>query len=493
VSTLGARRRLAGTPAGVSTAAAAVAVAGGVAVAIAKGRVPAVERTVVRARRASRLGFLAARRAVRYQFVRRRGPDDLDEFHLRTAEEVVAALGSMKGVAMKVGQIASVLATGLPEAYGANLARLQQHAPPMSFALVDRVVREDLGRPPELVFERFDRHPAAAASIGQVHRAALPDGSPVAVKVQYPGLEATIQADLDNVAVLYNLVRMVAPGVDPDQMVGELRDRMIEELDYELEARRQEHFRLGWLDHPWVRIPRVHPAFSGRRVLTSEWVTGERLDAVCARPQADRDRAGEQLFRFWAGSLFRLGQFNGDPHPGNYFFDVDRSGPGPDGDPVIWFLDFGLVKEFSPLHVAQLAEQVDVLRTRDPHALVDAMHRFGWLRQPERISPAMALEYAGLVFRPLVERDFRYTPEYMVEVVQGTFSVDGPYGELVRHLTVPRDHLILNRIVLGLGSLLARLGAAAPWSEIFDEYQHGRPPATPLGERDRAWFVARAS
>jgi predicted unusual protein kinase regulating ubiquinone biosynthesis (AarF/ABC1/UbiB family) len=369
----------------------------------------------------------------------------------------------------------------------------------MSFALVEQVVREDLGRPPERIFERFDRHPAAAASIGQVHRAELPDGTLVAVKVQYPGLEATIQADLDNVAVLYNLVRLVAPGVDPDEMVGELRDRVGEELDYRLEARRQEEFRLGWLDHPWVRIPRVHPELSARRVLTSEWVGGARLDDLRGRPQAERDRAGEQLFRFWAGSLFRLGQFNGDPHPGNYFFEAPHDEAGGDGPgaptavPAIWFLDFGLVKEFSPLHIAQLSEQVDVLRTRDPHALVDAMHRFGWLREPERISPAMALDYAGLVFRPLVEPGFRYTPEYMVEVVQGTFSVDGPFGDLVRNLTVPRDHLILNRIVLGLGSLLARLGAAAPWAEIFDEYQHGAPPATPLGELDQAWWAARRS
>jgi predicted unusual protein kinase regulating ubiquinone biosynthesis (AarF/ABC1/UbiB family) len=445
-----------------------------------------VERPVLRARRASRLGLLAARRWLRYQVVRRRRPDDLDEFHLRTAEEVVAALGSMKGVAMKVGQIASVLATGLPEAYAANLARLQQHAPPMSFGLVDQVVREDLGRPPERIFERFERQPAAAASIGQVHRAALPDGTSVAVKVQYPGLEAAIQADLDNVAVLYNLVRIVAPGVDPDQMVGELRERMVEELDYCLEARRQEVFRLGWDGHPWVRIPRVHPAFSGRRVLTTDWVAGDPFAALLDRPQDERDRAGEQLFRFWAGSLFRLHQFNGDPHPGNYFFARDGS-----VSPPIWFLDFGLVKEFSPLHIAQLGEQVDVLRTRDPDALVDAMHRFGWLRDPSRIDPAQALEYAGLVFRPLVEPGFRYTPEYMVDVVVGTFSVDGPYGELVRHLTVPRDHVILNRIVLGLGSLLARLGAGARWSEIFDEYQHGHPPATPLGELDQAWLRER--
>jgi predicted unusual protein kinase regulating ubiquinone biosynthesis (AarF/ABC1/UbiB family) len=360
----------------------------------------------------------------------------------------------------------------------------------MAFALVDRVVREDLGRPPERIFERFDRHPSAAASIGQVHRAALPDGTPVAVKVQYPGLEPTIRADLDNANVLYHLVRLVAPGVDPDEMVGELRERVHEELDYELEASRQEGFRQGWRDHPWVRIPAVHRAFSGRRVLTSEWVEGLRLDEIAGGPQDDRDLAGEQLFRFWAGSLFRLGQFNGDPHPGNYFFAPRADPVDPAAPPPIWFLDFGLVKEFSAVHIAQLGEQVDVLRTRDPDALVDAMHRFGWLREPGRISPAMALDYAGLVFRPLVEPGFRYTPEYMVEVVQGTFSVDGPYGELVRHLTVPRDHLILNRIVLGLGSLLARLGAAAPWSEIFDEYQHGVPPATPLGETEAAWRAA---
>ena len=435
-------------------------------------------RAVARVTRSRRLAILGARRWLRFQWVRRRGDEqDVEAFHLKTAEDVVEALGGMKGAVMKIGQLASVVAIGLPDAYAENLRSLQQNAPPMAFSLVEQVITSELGRAPRHVYRSFSRAPAAAASIGQVHRAELPDGTPVAVKVQYPGVDVAIQADLDNAQVLYRFARLAAPGLDPEQLVGELRERMTEELDYRLEARRQESFRLAYADHPWVRVPRVHAAFSSKRVLTSDWVAGDSFYALLERPQEQRDRAAEQLFRFWAGSVFGLGMFNGDPHPGNYFFDRD----------AIWFIDFGLVKVFADQHVRELGEQIAVLRTGDARALVQTMVRFGWLRDPALVDPQRALEYARLVFLPLIEPDYTYTREYMAEVVQATFMVDGDFGDVIRHVTLPRDHVILNRIVLGLGALLARLGATAPWSAIFDEYLHGGPPASELGRQAQGW------
>ncbi len=450
-------------------------------------------RSWERFRRSRRLALLGARRWLRFQWVSRRGDEQaVEAFHLRTAEEVVEALGGMKGAVMKLGQLVSVVAVGLPDTYAENLRSLQQNAPPMAFGLVEQVVTSELGRPPRTVFRHFETEPAAAASIGQVHRAALADGTPVAVKVQYPGVDVAIQADLDNAQVLYGFARMAAPGLDPEQLVGELRDRMSEELDYRLEAQRQELFRRAYDGHPWVRIPRVHQHVSSRRVLTSDWVSGESFYAVADRSTVERDRTAEQLFRFWTGSVFGLGMFNGDPHPGNYFFARERTGsPKAAGRAaerdVIWFLDFGLVKVFANEHVRQLGEQISVLRTGDGDALVDAMVRFGWLREPGLVRAERALEYGRLVFRPLIEPEFTYTRDYMAEVVEATFMVDGPFGDVIRQVTLPRDHVILNRIVIGLGALFSRLGATGPWSAIFDEHLHGGPPATELGREARGW------
>lgn len=434
-----------------------------------------------RGRRSRRVAHLALRRAFTFAWLRRRraGEEELDQFHLHTAEQVFELLGGMKGAIMKLGQMLSIVAEGLPEAYQQALRGLQQSAPPMAAHLVADVVEAELGQSPERAFFEFSPEPVAAASIGQVHRARLFDGTPVAVKVQYPGVDVAIKADLDNAFLLYSAARAIAPGIDPAPVVEEIRERMGEELDYRIEAANQEEFRAAYEGHPWIRIPRVHPECSTARVLVTEWVSGRSFYDLLDRPQAERDRVGEQLFRFFCGSITKLLLFNADPHPGNYFFE--------DGG-VIWFLDFGLVKRFDAAEVDNLRDRVAALRSGDDGAVLEAIIRHGWLRPDAPVDHARIVELARLTAVPLVEhRPFTYTREYMRETIEAMFSLEGPYGDVIRQMTLPRNQVILSRIQMGLGGLFARLGATNEWASILDEYLFDAPPSTPLGEEVAGW------
>ncbi|MGH9000938.1 MAG: ABC1 kinase family protein [Acidimicrobiia bacterium] len=434
-----------------------------------------------RARRSRRVAYLAARRSA--AFVRRRtrraADAQLDEFHILTAEQVFELLGGMKGAIMKLGQMFSLLADGLPEAYQQALRGLQQSAPPMAAHLVADVVTAELGQAPERAFFEFSAEPVAAASIGQVHRARLFDGTEVAVKVQYPGVDVAIAADLDNAFLLYSAARMVAPGIDPEPVVAELRERMGEELDYRIEAANQAEFADAYDGHPFIRIPAVHPEHSTRRVLVTQWVSGRSFYDLADEPQTARDTAAEQIFRFFCGSITKLLLFNADPHPGNYFF---TAGAG------IWFLDFGLVKRFDRPEVDALADRVAALREEDDDAVWDAMVRHGWIRPDARLDRRRAVELARLTTLPLIEhRPFTYTTGYMARTIEAMFSLEGPYGDVIRQMTLPRNQVILSRIQVGLGGLFARLGATANWAAILDEYLFDAPPSTPLGVASAGW------
>ena len=271
------------------------------------------------------------------------------EHQMRTTAQVVATLGDMKGALMKVGQMVSYLDEGMPEPVRDALATLQQDAPPMSAELTAGVVQAELGGPPERVFAAWDPNPIAAASIGQVHRARLHDGREVAVKVQYPGVDDAIRADLTTTDLLFRAISLMFPGLDPGPLVVELRARLVEELDYVREAENQRLFADYYAGHPFIRIPAVVDEFSTARVLTSEYVDGARFAEVEQWSQEERDLAAEAIFRFVFRSLYRLHAFNGDPHPGNYLFH---------GDGVVTFLDFGLVKRYEPDEVALFEELI---------------------------------------------------------------------------------------------------------------------------------------
>jgi predicted unusual protein kinase regulating ubiquinone biosynthesis (AarF/ABC1/UbiB family) len=414
---------------------------------------------------------------------------DLDaQYELATAEAIAAALGNMKGAMMKLGQMASYLDQGLPEPVRQALAELQANAPPMSAALAAEVVEQELGQPPEACFAAWDPRPIAAASIGQVHRAITHDGRAVAVKVQYPGVGDAIRADLDNAGLLFGAMGMLFPGLEPEPLVAELRERLLEELDYRLEADNQRLFARFYAGHPFIHIPAVVDELCTERVLTTELAEGVRFDEVAQWSQAERDLAAEAIFRFVFGSLYRLHAFNGDPHPGNYLFR-------PGGH--VTFLDFGLVKRFDAEEVQLIGDMLEAMVVdRDITEYRRLIEGIGMLAPGNAFSDEEVQDYFGH-FYDFVQRDevATITSEFASETVRRFFDATGPYGPIMRAANVPPTFVVIQRINLGLYAILGRLRATANWRRISEEiwpFVEG-PPSTELGRRAAAWAAERVA
>ncbi len=405
-------------------------------------------------------------------------------FAIRSAEDVARELGAMKGAIMKVGQMLSFIADGLPPEARSALESLQADVPPMAPSLAASVVRQELGADPERLFLDWDPIPVAAASIGQVHRAVLGDGRLVAVKVQYPGVDRAIKGDLDNAEWLYSMSAAVAlPSLDVRSLVDELRARMTDELDYRLEAERQTSFADRYRDHPFIAVPDVVPEVSGRRVLTSDWVEGQRLaEFLQTADHAARQRAAEVVFRFAQGSVHHHRVFNGDPHPGNYFF-------APDGS--VTFLDFGLVKRWSQEEWDSLIPVLDPLLARDAAGTVAALIRAGFLRPDHGLDPEDVYDYVSSPYVPFLTEFFTFTRAWTGATLAKLLDIRGPYGPVMAALDMPASFVILDRVVWGVSALLGRLEATGPWRGILDEYRSGGPPATALGEEEQGWAARR--
>ena len=406
-----------------------------------------------------------------------------EDLALQTAEDVAGTLGAMKGVMMKIGQMASYVDDGLSPAVRHTLARLQDSVPPMSPQLAAAVVEEELGAPPERAFARWDPRPIAAASIGQVHRAVTLDGRAVAVKVQYPGIAETIAADLRNVALLRRMLRVAAPAQDVDALLSELRDRITEELDYRHEAASQRLMAAYFDGHPTIHIPAIISELSTRRVMTSELSGGARFAELSTWPQRERDLAAETIYRFVFRSLYEVGAFNGDPHPGNYLFH--RGGR-------VTFLDFGLVKHFSP---AELEPLVQMARTicveHDPGAFRRSLEEAGFLRAGAPLSTQAIIEHLAVFYDTIREPGpLTITSDYASSVVRRFFDLRSPVAEYV---SVPRSYVLLQRINLGLFAVLGELSATADWRAISEEiwpFVRG-PASTPMGRAEAAWRARR--
>ena len=413
-----------------------------------------------------------------------------DELRLRSAEQVAERLGNMKGALMKVGQMASYLDDGLPEPVRQALAQLQADAPPMSAELAAAVVERELGRPPEQLFREWDPNPIAAASIGQVHRAVLADPATaqeraVAVKVQYPGVGAAIESDLRNTDLLGALLKQGFGGLDPADMIAEIKQRLTEELDYAHEATNQARFAEFFRGHPFIHVPDVVASHSGATVLTSDLVVGASWRELLTWDQHQRDLAAEALFRFVFRSLYGFHAFNGDPHPGNYVFH---------GDGRVSFIDFGLVRYFDETEMATFVAMVKAAAyDRDPIAFRAVVERAGLLRPGAPVPTEEANAYFSHFYEPVREdRPMRWTKAYASSIVRHTFDRTSP---IAQYATVPRAFVFIQRINLGLYALLGDLGAGGNYRRLAEElwpFTAG-PPSTPMGVAEHAWLATRQS
>jgi predicted unusual protein kinase regulating ubiquinone biosynthesis (AarF/ABC1/UbiB family) len=441
------------------------------------------------ARMGARVGTTYATTAARKTFASAERRDELDRHReLRSAQQVADELGNMKGALMKLGQMASYLDDGLPEPLRLALSQLQSNAPPMSVELALETVERELGRPVGEVFVEFDPNPIAAASIGQVHRALLRDPDTgieraVAVKVQYPGIGDAIVADLKNADLLGAVLRQGFGGLDPAEMVDEIKLRIAEEVDYEREARNQQAFADYYRGHPFIRIPEVVPELSTERVLTTELAEGFGWAELMRRPQADRDRAGEVIFRFVFRSLYRMGAFNGDPHPGNYLFHDDGT---------VTFLDFGLVKHFSDDETKLFGSMVKAAAVDHDHAeFRRIVEDAGMLKREAPVTTEAVGEYFSHFYDTVrTDADMTWTRDYANSIVRHTFDRTSPISQ---YATVPRAFVFIQRINLGLYALLGELGASGNYRRIASElwpFVDG-PPSTELGRAEADWLAAR--
>ena len=412
-----------------------------------------------------------------------RSQEFLDGFHQKTAQQLVQMLGEMKGAAMKVGQLASFYEFSAPGEYLATykdaLTMLQNSAPPMDPEASKAVIKEEFGKGVDELFAEFADDAIAAASIGQVHRARLHSGEEVAVKVQYPGVDEAVRSDLKNVSAMTKLSVAIAPNVDPKEIANEVRDRVLEELDYRREATNQAKFAELFAGHPYIVVPKVYPEYCRTRVITQEFIEGEPFMNAFEWDEKERNHLAEILFRFFYGSFNRFLLFSADPHPGNYLLL-------PKGK--VAFLDYGLVRAIDPGTLVMLIEIVQALITDDKERGRTALEAVGILN-PKTPEVAAVWEHLKMLNRPVLEdREFKMTVELVQEIAGAGFDPRSQAFQTLRKVGVPGVMITFNRMSFGVASLLGRLEATNNWQAIIREMWSGKNPATAIGRKEKTWL-----
>jgi predicted unusual protein kinase regulating ubiquinone biosynthesis (AarF/ABC1/UbiB family) len=450
-----------------------------------------------RVRRSAKLGSTLGVQATRYAGTKtanvarsREGAEErLEGRHLETALKIASTLGEMKGAAMKLGQLASFVDTDfLPdeyrELYQEQLAKLRTSAPAMPWEKVVKVLEAEYRaeRIDEL-FAHIEPEAFAAASIGQVHRATLYDGRTVAVKVQYPGVAEALESDLQNMGMIVRLGKALAPGLDPKAIAAEVRERVMEELDYEYEAQNQRSFSRAYRRHPFIYVPDVLTRLSRRRVLVTEYVEGMGFEEVKRLDKPERDRFGEIVFRFSFGSIYHLQHFNADPHPGNYILMEDGR---------VAFLDFGMTKRLDPEQIELEQRAIDAAVRRHPEALRAALHDLGFVKNPSKLDAERLMEHVMVVGGWYMEdREVEVSPRRVMKVIESTSDPRSEYYDLMRRESVPAEELMGRRMETGVLAVLAQLRARRNWYGIMREWVYADPPATELGEQEWEYFELR--
>jgi predicted unusual protein kinase regulating ubiquinone biosynthesis (AarF/ABC1/UbiB family) len=445
--------------------------------------------------RSSKVGKLAATQAAKQMGTRATNVARNDEGkqralakrQLETAEQIVAALGTMKGAAMKLGQVMSFLDVGLVpeefrEEFQAKLAELRDAAPKVAWKDMKKVLEGEYGERIEDVFETFDPVPIAAASIGQVYRARLQDGRDVAVKVQYPGVAQAVRADMQNLGIILWLMKSVAPGLDPKAMGDEIRSRIDEELDYELEAQNQRTLARLYRGHPFIVVPEVVTSLSHEKVIVTEFVQGRGFEELKQLPQAERDRLGEIIFRFYFGCMYRHLQFSGDPHPGNSLLLDDGR---------MCFLDFGLFKRI-PASIAEFELEVARLGIAgDGAALIEHLTEGGFISRPELYTPdGILAQVHDMTWWYGVDQDVALTPEIATEIMIEMSDPRSSHFSKMRHETLPPDHLFGRRLEMLTLAVMGQLRATGNWHRIAREWIYGDAPVTELGRQEAEFYAA---
>lgn len=407
-----------------------------------------------------------------------------------TIDSLVDQLSAMRGAAMKAGQVLSTIEfPGLDpdqaEYLQSRLASLRDSVPPVDWAQMRGVLEQEWGQAPESVLAEIDSEPAAAASIGQVHRGLTRAGEQVAIKVQYPGIGDAVESDMRNLRMLSPILRRLMPGLEIKELLAELAQRVIEECDYELEAANHRRLARFWRGHPFISVPAVDTSLSRRRVLVAEWVDGIGFERVAAEPDAVRDRYAEIVYRFFYANAAELDIALGDPHPGNYLLREDGR---------VAFFDFGMVRRLPREYLRREGRVLAALRDSDAAALLEAMRELGYL-------PGLAVEWdAAAILDGMREAGWwflepgrrRLEPE---DLWRGGENLrDGPGAEAyeqLRRMTLPTEALLLRRMEGLLFQIASTVRAEADWGALLGELVEGGEPVTSLGREHAAWLAER--
>ncbi len=389
------------------------------------------------------------------------------EVQARTAEQVFKVLGELKGGAMKFGQALSIFEAALPEEvaapYRATLTKLQEAAPALPADRVHGVLAAQFGSSWRDQFRSFDDVPAAAASIGQVHRAVWSDGRAVAVKIQYPGAAQALMSDLTQVGRLARLFGTMVPGLDVRPLIEELKARMVEELDYTLEATHQHAYAVGYDGDPDIVVP--HVVAASERVIVSEWLEGTPLSQIIASgTKAQRDRAGLLLTRFLFSGPSRVGLLHADPHPGNFRLLADgRFG----------VLDFGAVNRLPDGLPPSIGRLLTVALRQDADALLEGLRLEGFIKPDSRVQPASLLDYLQPFVEPVSTENFSFSRAWL-RGLAGRISDprQGDYWTGMQ-ITLPPSYLLIHRVTIGGIAVLSQLETEAPFRAEMQRWLPG--------------------
>ncbi|MGH8866548.1 MAG: ABC1 kinase family protein [Actinomycetes bacterium] len=389
------------------------------------------------------------------------------EIQQRTADQIFRVLGELKGGAMKFGQALSIFEAALPEdlvsPYRATLTRLQEAAPPMPASTVHRVLAEQLGSDWHDLLIDFDDLPAAAASIGQVHKARWADGREVAVKVQYPGAGDALLGDLTQIGRLARLFGVLVPGLDVKPLVAELKSRVAEELDYGLESAAQTAFAEAFAGDPDIAVPRVLAASD--RVLVSEWLEGVPLSRIIRDgDQDERDHAGLLLVRLLFSGPQRCGLLHADPHPGNFRLLADGR---------LGVLDFGAVNRLPDGLPEPIGRLLGLALAGDAATVLDGLRSAGFVRSDLELDAEDMLDYLLPIIEPVAEQRFRFSRSWLRSQATRIGDPRSPAYALGRQLNLPPEYLLIHRVTLGGIGVLCQLGAEAEWRDELEQWLPG--------------------